>query len=135
MNKPEKLILDYSKWRSGGDDENKVGEGRVALLNKRGFMCCLGQWCQQLGVKDENLLDNGEPQELNQGIKPFVSNENELYEEPCYKNTRLSDKAIAINDNPETTPEQKIEELTELLMKEGILLEVINKPQQEHDRH
>jgi hypothetical protein len=42
MEKPKKLILDYSKWRCGDDGEFKVGKGVTQLKNDEGFYCCLG---------------------------------------------------------------------------------------------
>jgi hypothetical protein len=128
--KPEKLILDYSKWRSGGNEENMVGKGEVALLNKEGFMCCLGQWCHQLGISEQLLFQQGEPYELRQKIEHFTyGDEVSFMDEGDYiANTELSTTAIGINDNPDTTPEEKIKELSQLLESEGIELEVINKP-------
>jgi hypothetical protein len=130
MGKPKKLILDYSKWRCGGDGENKVGDGMVALLNDQGFMCCLGQWHQQYGVSDNDLLNKGEPNELPEETDTF-SFENDWNESgECIeiKNTNLSERAIGINDDEETTPDEKITLLSKLLSTEGIELEVINKP-------
>lgn len=121
MNKPDKLILDYSTWRCGGDGPNKLGTGIVALLNGDGCMCCLGQWSRQLDVTDDELMDKGEPSELDTLIPLFV--------EDGKRNTGLAIEAIGINDDSETTPEYKIIELTRLLATEGILLEVINKPE------
>lgn len=133
MDKPKKLILDYSKWRCGGDNgQNKLGDGTVALLNKEGFMCCLGQWHLQLGATMEELLDNGEPNELKEAIFPFSYEDEDDYDDDgaCkrLRNTGLSGCAIGINDDSDTTPEEKIKALTKLLAFEGIELEVINKP-------
>jgi hypothetical protein len=130
MDKPKKLILDYFKWRCGGDGENKVGDGTIALLNDLGFMCCLGQWHRQMGVSESDLLNNGEPNELSEDT-PVFSFENDWNESgECIeiKNTKLSDMAIGINDDEDTTPEEKINLLTKLLATEDIELEVINKP-------
>jgi hypothetical protein len=50
MDKPKKLILDYSKWRCGMDGANSLGDGETALLNDKGFMCCLGMFGKQCGI-------------------------------------------------------------------------------------
>ena len=120
-NKITKLTLDYSKWRSGEDGPNKIGQGTTSLLNKEGFQCCLGMWCEQQGVDKSWLLDNGEPGEIEEPIPLFNAS-------PYYGNTTLSDDCIAINDRISTTPEEKIQQLSERLAKEDIELEVINKP-------
>lgn len=130
MDNPKKLILDYSKWRCGGNGENKVGDGVVALLNDQGFMCCLGQWHRQSGVSDRDLLNKGEPNELPEET-PVFSFENDWNESgECVeiKNTTLSTIAIGINDDEDTTPKYKADQLTNLLASKGIELEVINMP-------
>src|SRR5688500_5363036 len=100
MDKPEKLILDYSKWRCGEDGINKVGECIVALLNDQGFMCCLGQFGKQMGMNDEEMLNKGEPIECNTHTQvPLFINDNYSF---------VAD-AISINDDELTTPERKIE--------------------------
>jgi hypothetical protein len=121
-NEPEKLVLDYSKWRCGGDGTYKLGEGGVALCNSFGYMCCLGQWTMQTGADENSIMDKGEPQEAGivhplftyivDGIRPSI----------------FTSEAIGINDDPDTTPEHKIERLKELCLKHGIELDVTNKP-------
>lgn len=117
MDKPKKLILDYSKWRCGGDADNKLGEGYTELLNKHGFACCLGQFGLQLGLFEDDILGRGEPCECKTEVPLFVEDGGVFVM-----------RAININDDPDTTPNQKINEIAELLNEEGIELEVINKP-------
>jgi len=128
MNKPEKLILDYSKWRCGGDGDgiNVKGKGRTSLLNEYGFSCCLGQFEQQMGVPIDRLLHRLDPCDLHlHGLNFLIE---ELPETRGFVNSKLSGDCIDINDNKDTTPEEKIQQLTERLAQEGIQLEVINKP-------
>lgn len=142
MEKPKKLILDYSTWICGDGGPYAIGKGEVRLKNQQGFMCCLGQWSLQCGASEDELLDKGEPNELNTLIPLFAKEETweieeynpttgeyEIYKGSDGKSTsEFSLEAIKINDDKETTPEHKIKELTCLLAKEGIELEVINKP-------
>lgn len=142
MNKPEKLILDYSKWRCGEGGAYPVGNGKTQLLNNEGFMCCLGMWSLQCGAQIDELLNKGEPNELKTLIPLFAEEETWEFEEinpetgefekytgsDGKSTSRLASLAIGINDEKETTPEHKIELLKELLSTEGIQLEVINKP-------
>lgn len=121
-NKPEKLILDYNKWRCGGDGVNKLGEGAVALCNSLGFMCCLGQWSLQTGADENAIMDKGEPHEAGIGHPLFT------YFDDGLRASIFTSSAIGINDDESTTPEYKIERLKELCKEEDIELEVINKP-------
>lgn len=122
-NKPEKLILDYSKWRCGDDGPHKLGEGPIALKNDNGFMCCLGMWSLQLGASEDEILNKGEPCEIDTLI-PLLA----YIDEDSALSTHLSSICIGINDDYNTTPDEKISLLTEALIGEGIQLEVINKP-------
>jgi hypothetical protein len=122
-NKPEKLVLDYSKWRCGGDGENKLGEGPVALCNSLGFMCCLGQWSLQIGADENAIMDKGEPQEASI-VNPLLT----IYDGECLHASTFSSEAIGINDDDTTTPEYKINKLRELCLIEGVKLEVTNQP-------
>jgi hypothetical protein len=117
MHKPKKLILDYSKWRCGGDGENKIGEGHTELLNKYGFACCLGQFGLQLGLFEDDIYGKEEPCECKTDIPLFVEDDGVFVMQ-----------AIGINDDPYTDPDVKIFAISDLLKAKGIELEVINKP-------
>lgn len=93
MNLPKELVLDYDIWRSGGPchlkEFNIVGKGDTALLNSQGYMCCLGQFCQQAGVPRDSLQDKEYPDQLPNVPKLFVSNGHM---------TDLAGRAAEIND-------------------------------------
>src|ERR1700677_2452869 len=123
----KKLILDYSKWICGGDGIRKMGLGSVGLLNKEGYMCCLGQWSLQLGATPEQIINKGEPFE----VPVYMEGLNYHYDEDeqqHFKNDGITNEAISINDDEDTTPEEKVTLLTELCAKYGFQLEVINAP-------
>lgn len=129
MDKPKKLILDYSKWRCGYNSEvnispKQLGEGSVRLLNNKGYMCCVGQWSLQCGASESELQNSAYPGSLNMLLPPF----NKECKFGDYEDTLLTSDCIKINDDIETTPEEKIKLLTARLDQEGIELEVINKP-------
>lgn len=126
MTQVKKLILDYSKWRSGDNGPNKTGDGPVALLNHEGWMCCLGQWCEQLGATKNMLIGCGEPEELRCVYDPFTYDDSDEYD-IRQSNTKLSNKCMEVNDEAGTTPDEKIEALRSLLGDYHIELEVINK--------
>jgi|SRR6478736_2298948 len=113
----QKLILDYSKWRCGANGSNSVGEGFTMMLNNEGYSCCLGLFSKQYNVPDCYLIDFGTPDHLvNHGIQI-----------PLFTNPFVC-AAVQINDDPNTTPEQKISSIGSMLKRHGIELEVINKP-------
>jgi hypothetical protein len=53
------LIIDRAKWRTGGNSPIQTGVGRTRLLNKEGYMCCLGFRCHQMGIPEKDLLKAG----------------------------------------------------------------------------
>lgn len=122
MNKPEKLILDYSKWRCGGDENpNQLGHGDTLLLNKEGYFCCIGLWSIQLGATENEIYECGDPSDSPNKIQLFINPQTGF-------NNQFANDCIDINDRTLTTPEEKIEALSDRLSEEGIQLEVINKP-------
>jgi hypothetical protein len=124
----KKLILDYSKWRCGGWEQNKLGLGPTMMRNSEGFECCLGQFSVQLDPKSEAFLNAGSPRGVVNNMKSngISYDASLLYD--SNGTTAFSVEAMGVNDNPYTSPEQKIERLTDMLKKEGYELEVINKP-------
>jgi hypothetical protein len=107
------VIIDRAKWRTGDKGENRTGEGTTALLNPEGYLCCLGFICKAYGCDDKEILRSGEPCEVGQHIIDLVDLFNEDDEKYFY-NSDLTDAAININDNDETTPEEKELALLEL---------------------
>lgn len=118
----KKLTLDYSKWRCGGiDNPNALGEGYTRMMNEQGFMCCLGQISLQLNesLTPDDIKYKAFPSSVDRDI-PLLSSD--------AGDTILTDEAISINDDSDTTPNQKIALLQELFNSKGYKLEVINKP-------
>jgi hypothetical protein len=92
VNLPKELVLDYKIWRSGGPVHylgEVVGQGDTQLLNNEGYMCCLGQFCEQAGVPRDCLEDKEYPDSLSKAPKLLVSNGHM---------TDLAGKAAEIND-------------------------------------
>jgi len=129
------LKLDYNTWKCGGDPfdtsdaqdyPNVLGKGQTLLLNKNGYMCCLGQFASQLGVDTSLLKGAGEPDEIN--IDDTIVLLTKRDDMDRIRNTDFSKKAIEINDNKRTTPLEKIAQLKALCKLNDILLTVINLP-------
>jgi len=133
----KKFTISKSTWRRGGEKQHHIQYGKVALLNEKGFMCCLGFICEQSGVDKKDLLNCAEPNEIpldcGEQVKFLVcSNEEEdedyegnIVSTPYLTDTQLTEEAIAINDNPALSDEERIEQLTELFESEGIVLEFV----------
>lgn len=121
----QKITIDYSKWRCGSSGEHQLGEGYTALCNLHGFMCCLGQASLQLNpiLKIEHIIGLTSPSMLIVEV-PFLS----APREGLMIDTDLSDQAMRINDSQKTSPQKKMEQLTELFKSHNLELEFINTP-------
>lgn len=115
-----KVTIDRQKWICGSlfNRNSRNGYGYTALLNDNGYMCCLGFVCQASGI-DKDMLDIGEPSDLCQPIPDLVVEIKDEYNNNMFINTELTDKAMDINDNKETTPREK-EELLKKLFADSI---------------
>lgn len=120
---PKELVLDYRKWRCGDKGKRGVcqlGDGDTELLNNNGRMCCLGQFCYQVGVARKVLIRESEPQDLVDEVivSPLMRVRKDIdggFWGVC--NTRFTEKAIDINDNCLTTIAQKVRKLKSLCSK------------------
>lgn len=135
LNKTNKMeikqtfTIDCNTWRCGDNGDYKFGEGSTALLNKKGYMCCLGQVALQLDVHEADLLGKGEPDQLDIDIELLTIRYNSYEEEEfIIANSVLSLDAMRINDSTESTVSQKMKELKELFNDNGYGLEFINIP-------
>jgi hypothetical protein len=95
----QQLIIDRSKWRTGGVKlYGKYGDTK--LLNDKGMMCCLGFYCLQIGNKSEHeIFDIALPSSLNseKGIESLVT--------PTFRQTDFTESAIYINDSQDLSNE------------------------------
>lgn len=113
------LIINRAKWRTGRTEDDFTGKGYTALLNKEGYMCCLGFRCEQMGIPKKDLLGKSSPQDLcdDWDIPDLVYNTND---------TSFTDQAMRINDmsQKEKTREK---EITEHFATIGITVEFTGK--------
>ena len=118
------LIINRSKWRTGGntnDSSCKTGEGYTALLNEKGYMCCLGFRCHQMGVPKKDLLGKGVPDELyDEWDIPDLVNE-------FGNDTNFTRQAVKINDNVSYTHEEREKKITEHFATIGVTVEFKGK--------
>ena len=105
----KKIQIDRSKWRTGKDGKTKTGRGETALLNNEKYKCCLGFICEQVAPwEDIELM--GEPDEIDEVIEGLTEEHDGL--SPV--NSELTNQAMSVNDDEETTPQEKETKLTEL---------------------
>ena len=104
----KEFTIDRSKWRCGGDSNSKLGEGYTQLLNKKGYMCCLGQIAAQMGFDKESIKNIGEPADID-GLNEIIADEFLLArvadyhhlddENHLYYNSDFAAELIRINDD------------------------------------
>jgi len=118
-----KFTIDYETWRCGSDGPNKHGEGSTMLLNGDGYMCCLGQIELQLGATEEIVARNYSPAEV--GLDNILVERNYQGSRVC---SAVAFGAMEINDDPGTTPTEKMELLKALFAEHGHEIEFVNVP-------
>lgn len=145
-----KFTIDRGKWICGVPEKLRGepvygikahGQGRTALLNRDGFMCCLGQIAEQRGIDREHLLEEGYPSELRGDALPkiegFLAT---FYEDPeegfvhpetgqrgWVGNTALAERAMGINDAEGCILAEREKMLTELFAEYGHELEFVGE--------
>lgn len=124
----KELILDKSIWRCGedGGEGHELGAGNTQLCNVEGFQCCLGQFSLQLNkeLTIDRIKRLGTPYDLGIDLEPLNCAIEVTEGEYYYKDTRLSLEAVKINDDSQTTVEEKIKLLKELFLKHGYKITV-----------
>jgi hypothetical protein len=104
MKKLKVIKINRAKWRTGAGGDNETGEGDTHLLNDLGYQCCLGFIARQKTKKSKkNFLNISCPEGLTCSVK-YLSEKNELND---VRDTALSIQAMDINDDSNTTPEEK----------------------------
>ena len=104
----KQLIIDRSKWRTGGSAYDET-HGYTQLLNEKGNMCCLGFYCLQIGgIHKKDIYENAQPDELNSAA--IIHNDEMLHlvvDEEHLMNSYFTSRAIVINDDEELTNEER----------------------------
>jgi hypothetical protein len=124
-----KFTIDCSVWRCGAyseDDAIRLGSGPTELLSEDGYMCCLGQVALQLGVPKEDLLHRQVPQDMSEENRKkavILLYSDGIGDDPLKAPSRLSRKAVNINDDMFMSVSDKMENLTNLFKEEGFELE------------
>jgi len=120
-------IIDRSKWRNGGISPKAKGLGYTRLLNSKNFMCCLGQ-CLRQDHEDLNLLNLCYPENTNMSeeainTSPFVYMKNL----DISFDSKLSTRAMMINDDTKTNIKEKERSLKALFKEFDLKIKFINR--------
>lgn len=127
MKRKIKVVIDRSKWRTGGGGLNQTGEGGTSILNDEGYMCCLGFCMNASKLAKKDLLHKDTPASTLNGLRCNSNKVSGILRSTgvraltsptvfsgCFASTELTNEAIDINDAYSTTPEQKEKQLLEL---------------------
>ena len=116
MSEKIKVVINRSKWRTGGHSAVSTGVGDTLLLNAEGYMCCLGFCCKALGLADKAIFDTAVPQHaitVDECGKPGFKDLTMCINSSVVS-TPLVGNAIFINDSTRLIPEEKEAKLQEL---------------------
>jgi len=128
--KKTSFTIDRATWRCGQEGDFKRGKGDTALLNKEGYMCCLGQIARQCGFDDEQLMDTAGPDGIETGEVTGFLRQHDIDDDGGYRyvlNTRLAADAMDINDDKDLTHEQRETKLKALFAQEGYEIKFVGR--------
>lgn len=124
------FVLDYKKWRAGRNGGNRVGKGDdTYLLNQEGYMCCLGQFCEQAGFEKESLWNVENPSTLSTTTRITIPVLTQKSHNQYYRfDSPVAGLMMDINDDADIGTKRRLIGLAEALLGVGITMEVINLP-------
>ncbi len=117
----QQFVIDRSKWRTSGDDLNHK-HGATRLLNSKGFMCCLGFFCNQIENRTTDEL-MGVPDPA--GIDGDIRGSNLIGDDGF--NRPWVESAIIINDDSTLSRERREEKIHKLFKDNGYDVKFINE--------
>ena len=125
------FVLRIDQWRCGKDGPYSLGIGETQLRNDQGFLCCVGQWTEQVEGKELEPNEAGEPACLERDIEYLTIMIEDYAIDFGYlsriTNTNLASDCMSINDTETTTVAEKIKLLHNRLAQDGHTLEVIGE--------
>ena len=108
MSEIRTVVIDRSKWRTGGCSKHATGQGDTNLQNEEGYMCCLGFVCKSHKTKTKGISSPGF---VDRKI-PLLTKKDYVWNN--YEDTQLSEEAMMINDDHNTTRQEKESKLKKL---------------------
>lgn len=117
------LTIDRSRWRTGQESKSKTGEGLTCLLNREGYMCCLGFAALAMGAEEKEIYDVAEPYGVDVDLPLLQRYVGEIHK--C--NSDLAATAIELNDYKDMSSTEREEKIQRLFAKHGINITFINE--------
>lgn len=111
----KKFVLDVKKWAR---KTRGAACGGSMLYNSRRNMCCLGQFCSQMGASKKEMRSISSPHELSYDEIALMTD--------CGTVSQFSIDAMNINDNEYTDDITKIRKLKSLCRQHRVQLVVKN---------
>lgn len=128
MSKKLKVFkLSMKKWLRAGNNRNwsrANGNSRLYEVESHSY-CCLGMFAVHCGVSRKKIRDEGTPSDVFNRYEDAPEDFRPLLTKRNASNSRITVKAMAINDLACTTDEQKIRKLRPLFRKLGYRIEVV----------
>ena len=117
----QQFVIDRSKWRTGGGSfDHKYG--RTYLLNSKGFMCCLGFFCNQIENRATNeIMYTPDPAQFDDNIRGSNLIGEDGHNKPWVES------AMEINDDDGLSKETREERIHNLFKDNGYDVKFINE--------
>jgi hypothetical protein len=129
----KQLIIDRSKWRTGGDGEHQAGEGETRLLNAQGYMCCLGFYLKDVAKLNKMILIEQAAPRWFIGLKEIYDNNDDVkllvrkINDDYYLNSDFCQSAIHVNDDVNLPSDEREETLKTMFLEKGVEVLFINE--------
>jgi hypothetical protein len=131
----KQLIIDRSKWRTGGDIDEKyqTGEGETRLLNAQGYMCCLGFYLKDVAKLNKMILIEQAAPRWFIGLKEIYDNNDDVkllvrkINDDYYLNSDFCQSAIHVNDDVNLPSDEREETLKTMFLEKGVEVSFINE--------
>ncbi len=127
--KLHRLEISRKKWINGSNClmscENSTF-GYTSLINEKNKMCCLGFYGLSCGVPGKVLKLRQDPINVISSIGFTKTKFDELVNSRGIKNSRICNKLIDINDNPDITNESRENLLKKKFREIGVLVKFVD---------
>jgi hypothetical protein len=133
----KQLIIDRSKWRTGGDDdggeEHQTGEGYTRLINAQGYMCCLGFYLKDVAKLNKKILVELATPAYLDGLKKIYDKNDDVkllltkLNDSHYLNNDFCQSAMHVNDDVNLSSDEREETLKAMFLEKGVEVSFINE--------
>lgn len=125
-----KFTIYRKSWRRSGDRHAEINGvkqlGETKLLNDNNMFCCLGMIEIQTGVTPENIINIGCPEDV-EFPRTRQTSILACSRGGSVRDTKLTTKAMNINDSSSLAEEEREQQLTQLFAKKGHVLKFVDQ--------